>query len=437
MSNSERSLATSSPATVTVTGASDGAGEQVDASIDLTADGDGASLDAPTKRGGGPGRPPRGWTKVEGNLVKKTGWELIHEKMICDGCTMHPIFGVRHCRNGEYDLCDECFQKIDEDDKGQYEAIEPTDDVYQPVQKRSSRRMQKSTKATGWSSSAATTEKPNAAAAAAEAAEAAPAVAGDGAAPEGAGAGVAEEPPSVLTGVCTLFGDVDNVTNKLCNDQEKRVSGADYENNHSCAAPWVFAIMPSCITNHGNCALPPSTTLYLDAIGSGALSGRFALLADDPCSYIRSQQQMKDHVIKFLKPAMASVTEPGTYLKTSLTIIAHGDGQDGKVKIGDWWVTPLRLAYCLRTWLGPDDAGRSLKHIHLDSCEGLSSIRAEVQRARHHPVCRRACYLALQTLSCTCALVLSDRAFPNAQAQRSALQEVHAGCRCRFHQLRY
>ena len=52
MSNSERSLATSSPATITVTGASDGAGEQVDASIDLTADGDGASLDAPTKRRG-------------------------------------------------------------------------------------------------------------------------------------------------------------------------------------------------------------------------------------------------------------------------------------------------------------------------------------------------------------------------------------------------
>ena len=424
MSSSERSLASSIPATVTGTGASDGAGEKVHASIDLTADGDGTSPSPPTKRGGGRGRPPKGFEQVGGKLVKKTeGWKLIHKNKICDGCDVHLMFGVRHCKNGVYDLCDECFQGINVDEKGQYEPIEPTHEAFEPRQVE--RKRTGLTGATGGSSSAATTEKPNAATAAAGAAEAAPAVVGDGAAPEGAGADVA------LAG--TLFGDVFNVTNKLHSEGAKRVSGADYEAKHSCAAPWVFAVMPSCITNHGNCALPPSTVLYLDAIGSGVLSGRFALLADDPCSYVESQKQMKDHVIRFLKPAMASVREPGTYLNTSLTIIAHGNGRE--VKIGAWWVTPLMLAHWLRTWLGPD-AGPSLKHIHLDSCEGLSSIRAEVQRARHHPVCRRACYLTLQTLSCTCALVLSDRAFPRAQQQRSALQGVRAGCRCRVHQLR-
>ena len=362
MSSSERPLASSIPATVTGTGASDGAGEKVDAPIDLTADGDGTSPSPPTKRGGGRGRPPKGFEQVGGKLVKKTeGWKLIHKNKICDGCDVHLMFGVRHCKNGVYDLCDECFQGINEDVKGQYEHIKPTHEAYRPRQEK--RKRTRPPWATGGSSSAA---MPNAA----TAGEAAPAVAGNGAAPEGAGADVA------LAG--TLFGDVFNVTNKLHSEGAKRVSGADYEAKHSCAAPWVFAVMPSCITNHGNCALPPSTVLYLDAIGSGVLSGRFALLADDPCSYVESQKQMKDHVIRFLKPAMASVREPGTYLNTSLTIIAHGNGRE--VKIGAWWVTPLMLAHWLRTWLGPD-AGPSLKHIHLDSCMGLFSIRAEVQRA--------------------------------------------------------
>ena len=303
-------------------------------------------------------------------------------------------------------------------------GVEPTEEAYfEPVQKRT----QKSTGATGGSSSAATTEKPNAATAAAGAAEAAPAVAGDGAAPEGAGADV---------GVRTLFGDVLNVTNKLESRPGKWVSPEEYEANHGCTAPWVFAIMPSCITDHRNCALPPSTALYHDAIGNGALSGRFVLLADDPCSYVTSKKQMEEHVLKFLKPAMASVSEPGKYLDTSLTIIAHGNKEDGEVKIGDWWVTPLMLAYWLRRWLG--DAGPSLKHIHLDSCSGLTSIRAEVQRARHHtPSAAVHATSHFITLPCTCALVLSDRAFPRAQPQPSEIQDVQAGCQCRVHQLRY
>lgn len=334
--------------------------------------------DPPTKsRGGGRGRPPNGFTKVGGQLVKKTdtkpeGWMWIHRHIHCDECGVNPIFRVRyHRKNVNYDLCDVCFDKLAEEVKGQYEAIEPTDEVYEPVQKWPRKR----TGATGGSFSAATTEKPNAATAAAGAAEAAPAVAGDGVAPEGERAVV---PP------CTLFGDVGNVTNKLHDRLGKWVKPEDYEAGHCCAAPWVFAIMPSCITNHKGCAVPPSTTLYLEAIGSGALSGRFALLADDPCSYVTSKKEMEEHVTKFLMPAMASVSNPGRYLNTSLTIIAHGNGQDGKVKIGDWWETPLMLAYWLRTWLGPD-AGPSLKHIHLDSCEGLSSIRTEVPRAPSHP----------------------------------------------------
>lgn len=135
------------------------------------------------------------------------------------------------------------------------------------------------------------------------------------------------ESMSTAAGVDTL------VVNKWHADPIKgaTVTGACYEN--SCASAWVFAIMPSCITNHRNSALPATSVLHYVNIGNSALSGRFALLHSDDRSYMQSLKQFEHHVRKFLKQAMRSELKAGHYLNASLTIVAHGRDGTGDVEL--------------------------------------------------------------------------------------------------------